>query len=113
MKLYFYIVEPNYFADKLELRCEECEVIEKPKSYVPVTQWPDGVSRVNKSTIGGFVSNYSNIVVLDSKDHEKAKEVFFIRYNRVIHDAQSQINKAMAIKEAVDRFEEDAFLYNS
>ena len=58
--------------------------------------------------IGGFISNYSNIAVLDSKDHEKAKEVFFIRYNRVINEAQHQIDKAVAIKEAVDRFEEDA-----
>lgn len=104
MKLYFYIVESNYFANRLGLRCEECEVVEKPKSYAPVTHWPDGVSRVNKSVIGGFVSNYSDIVVLDSKNYEKAKEIFYSRYNRVINDAQNQINKAMEIKEAVDRF---------
>lgn len=108
MKLYFYIAEPDYFAEKFNFRCEECEVIEKPKSYVPVTHWPDGVSRVNKSMIGGFISIYSDIVVLDSKDYKKAKELFFVRYNRAINDAQKKINRAVAIKFAVENLEEDA-----
>lgn len=52
MKLYFYILgssrkfnpETRTFGDSVfKVRIEECEVIEKPKTYRAVTQFPKGL----------------------------------------------------------------------
>lgn len=42
MKLYFYILERPR-GKKPFVRCDECEVIEKPKTYYPVNRFPRGV----------------------------------------------------------------------
>lgn len=43
MKLYFYILDSGRKTDEWNLRLEECEVTEKPKTYKPVTKFPDGI----------------------------------------------------------------------
>ena len=52
MKLYFYILdsdrefnpETRTFGDPVfKVRVEECEVIEKPKTYKALTRFPDGI----------------------------------------------------------------------
>lgn len=40
MKLYFYILDSDRKTGKWNLRLEECEVIEKPKTYKAATQFP-------------------------------------------------------------------------
>ena len=107
MELYFYILDRTYEGD-FSLRCEECEVIEKPKSYVPVYHWPVGVcaARINKSVVGGFTSQYDDIAVLYAKDHKKARELFFKRYYAAIRTLKYQLEKFNAMKEAVQNFEE-------
>ena len=77
MKLYFYILEKPY-KGKPCVRFDECEVIEKPKSYYPVDKFPSGVyhSHINKSAIG-HVSGYDNhLVVLTEPNVKMAKEIF-------------------------------------
>ena len=37
MKLYFYILDTDRKTDKWNICLEECEVIEKPKTYKPVS----------------------------------------------------------------------------
>lgn len=107
MKLYFYILDRTYEGN-FSLRYEECDVIEKPKSYVPVEHWPVGVcvARINKSVVGGFTSQYDDIVVLYAKDHKKARELFFKRYYAAIRTLKYQLEKFNAMKEAVENFEE-------
>lgn len=43
MKLYFYILGTDRKTGKWNLHLKECEVIEKPKTYKPVTKFPDGI----------------------------------------------------------------------
>lgn len=52
MKLYFYILDSNReynpetktLGDYIfKIRVEECEVMEKPKTYKAVTQFPEGI----------------------------------------------------------------------
>lgn len=110
MKLYFYILDSDRKTDKWNLRIEECEVIEKPKTYKPVTKFPDGVyvSFIKKESIGNFISEYSKAVVLDAPDYEKAKEVFFKKYDNKLNDLRKAINFYEKLKSAVEDYKEDA-----
>lgn len=109
MKLYFYILNRRRETDKLKLRVEECEVMEKPKTYKPVDKFPHGVwnSFIKKESIGHFVNGFSDIVVLDKPDYEKAKEVFMLKYNSIIREAQATISKIEERVAAVENFKED------
>lgn len=66
MKLYFYILdndrefnpETRTFGDPVfKVRVEECEVIEKPKTYRAVAQFPERlyIGYVKKEDIGKFL----------------------------------------------------------
>lgn len=79
MKLYFYILDTDRKTGKWNLHLEECEVIEKPKTYKPKTEFPNGVyaSFVRKESIGSFINDYSKAVVLDTPDYQKSKRSIF------------------------------------
>lgn len=66
MKLYFYILdsdrefnpETRTFGDStFKVRVEKCEVVEKPKTYRAVTQFPERlyIGYVKKEDIGKFL----------------------------------------------------------
>jgi hypothetical protein len=109
MKLYFYILGTDRKTGKWNLRLEECEVIEKPKTYKPVTKFPDGIygSFIKKESIGNFISEYGKVVVLDSPDYEKAKEVFFKKYDNELNTLRKRINFYEELKSAVEAGEEN------
>lgn len=110
MKLYFYILDSDRETDKWNLRLEECEVIEKPKTYKPVTKFPDGIyaSFIRKESIGNFINEYSKAVVLDAPDYEKAKEVFLKKYDIELDTLKKRINLYEKLKSAVEDYKEDA-----
>ena len=72
MKLYFYILDKDRKTGKWNLHLEECEVIEKPKTYKPKDEFPNGVytSFIKKESIGSFINDYSKVVVLDTPDYQ-------------------------------------------
>lgn len=109
MKLYFYILDSDRKTGKWNLHLEECEVIEKPKTYKPVDKFPHGVwnSFIKKESIGHFNDNFLDIVVLDKPDYEKAKEVFMLKYNSIIRGAQAVISKTEEKVAAVGNYKED------
>jgi hypothetical protein len=118
MKLYFYILdserefnsEAGTFGDYVfKVRVEECEVIEKPKTYKPVTKFPAGiyVSFIRKESIGNFISEYSKVIVLDAPDYEKAKEVFLKKYDNELNALRKRIDLYEEIKSAVEVGEEN------
>lgn len=109
MKLYFYILNSDRKTNKWNLRLEECEVIEKPKTYKPVTKFPDGIygSLIMKKSIGNFISEYSRVVVLDAPDYEKAKEVFFKKYDNELNTLRKRINFYEELKSAIEDYKED------
>ena len=109
MKLYFYILGTDRKTGKWNLRLEECEVIEKPKTYKPATKFPDGIyaSFIRKESIGNFINEYSKVVVLDAPDYEKAKEVFFKKYDNELNALKKGIDFYEELKSAIEDYKED------
>ena len=107
MKLYFYILETHYNKNPF-VRFEECEVIEKPKTYKPKDRFPNGVYRcyVSKSDIG-HVSGYSNnLVVLTEPNAKVAKELFMKIYERNVSLEEKSLARAKSMLNAILEMEE-------
>ena len=107
MKLYFYILEKPYNKNPF-IRFEECEVIEKPKTYKPKNRFPRGVynSYISKSDIGN-VSGYSNnLVVLTEPNAKLAKEIFTKLYESNVRQKEESLAKAKSILNAILEMEE-------
>ena len=108
MKLYFYILETPYNKNPF-VRFEECEVIEKPKTYKPKDRFPMGVYRsyISKSNIG-HVSGYSNnLVVLTEPNAKVAKELFMKIYERNVRQKEEHLVEAKVILNAILEMEEE------
>ena len=107
MKLYFYILERPY-NQKPFVRFEECEVIEKPKTYYPKDRFPRGVynSYISKSDIG-HISGYSNnLVVLTEPNGKLAKEIFAKMYESNARRAEESLAEAKAMLNVILEMEE-------
>ena len=107
MKLYFYILEKPYNANPF-VRFDECEVIEKPKTYYPVDKFPSGVYRcyINKSDIR-HVSGYgNNLVVITEPNAKLAKEIFTKLYESNVIQAEKSLARAKSMLNAILEMEE-------
>ena len=107
MKLYFYILEKPY-NKKLFVRFDECEVIEKPKTYYPKDKFPSGVYNcyISKQDIG-HISGYSNnLVVLTEPNAKLAKEIFAKMYESNARLAEESLAEAKAMLNAILEMEE-------
>lgn len=107
MKLYFYILERPYDKNPF-VRFEECEVIEKPKTYKPKYKFPRGVynSYISKSDIG-IVSGYSNnLVVLTEPNAKVTKELFTKLYESNVRQKEESLAKAKVMLNAILEMEE-------
>ncbi len=106
MKLYFYILERPFMREPF-IRFEECEVIEKPKTYYPVGKLPKGVYRsfIRKGEIGNFLdSNFKNVIVLDKNDSEKAMKLFEDCSKSEIERLYKSISTEKSILKAVEDY---------
>lgn len=119
MKLYFYILDSdreynpetktlgNYV---FKIRVEECEVVEKSKTYKAVAQFPDGIyiGYVKKEDIGKFSGSLTPYIVLTVPNYQFVKDKFLERYNVEI----SRLKKAIAMCEnriaVIEDYKEDA-----
>ena len=107
MKLYFYILERPYNKNPF-IRFEECEVIEKPKTYYPKDKFPRGVynSYISKSDIG-HISGYSNnIVVLAEPNAKLAKELYTKLYESIVRQKEESLAEAKAKLNSILEMEE-------
>ena len=107
MKLYFYILERPYNKNPF-VRFEECEVIEKPKTYYPKDKFPSGVYNyyISKSDIG-HISGYSNnLVVLTEPNAKVAKELFTKIYESNVRQKEESLAEAKNILSAILEMEE-------
>ena len=117
MKLYFYIIDEYYSGKDDKLRFEECEVVEKPKTYTPVGKFPRGYygRYVKKEGIGNVIGYSKDVVVLLERDDKKAQIIFKDFIEREIsqenhrHDGviERLLNRFKAIREVVDIKEEE------
>ena len=107
MKLYFYILEKPYNKNPF-VRFEECEVIEKPKTYYPVDKFPSGVylGYINKSDIRHVSGYNNNLVVLTEPNAKLAKEIFTKLYKSNIRQKEESVEKAKAELNAILEMEE-------
>ena len=107
MKVYFYSLEKPYNKNPFG-RFEECEVIEKPKTYKPKDKFPSGVynSYISKSDIG-HVSGYSNnLVVLTEPNAKVAKEIFTKLYESNVRQKEESLAKAKVMLNVILEMEE-------
>ena len=107
MKLCFYILETPYNKNPF-VRFEECEVVEKPKTYKPKDKFPSGVynSYISKSDIG-HVSGYgNNRVVLAEPNTKVAKEIFMKLYESNVRQKEESLAKAKTMLNAILEMEE-------
>lgn len=118
MKLYFYILdsdreynpETKTLGDYIfKIRVEECEVVEKPKTYKAVTRFPDRIyiGYVRKEDIGIISGNSTPYIVLTVPNYQFVKDRFLEKYNVEI----SRLKKTIAMYEdkiaAIEDYEED------
>lgn len=107
MKLHFYFLEHDYYNTKAGIKYAEREVIEKPKTYYPKDRFPDGFygSFIRKEDIGHIIGLGNNIIILNEKDDEKAKEIFLARYKVYVNEAEKRLNKYREIIDVINKFE--------
>lgn len=118
MKLYFYILDRNekfnpetrtFEKPVFKIRAEECEVIEKPKTYRALTKFPEGlyIGYVSKENIGKILDSLTEYIVLKEPNYQFVKEKFLEKYNVEI----SRLKKAIAMYEnkiaAIKDYKED------
>ena len=107
MKLYFYILERPY-NQKPFVRFEECEVIEKPKTYYPKDKFPMGVYNcyINKQDIGRISGYSNNLVVLTEPNVKFAKEIFTKLYESNVRQKEEALAKAKVMLNTILEIEE-------
>ena len=118
MKLYFYFLDSERefnpetvtFGDYVfKVRIEECEVIEKPKTYKAVTRFPKGIytEYVKKEDVGRIMDSLTLYIVLEKPNYQFVKNKFLEKYNKEI----SRLKKAITMYEnkiaAVENYKED------
>lgn len=111
MKLYFYFLETG------KIRCEECEVKEKPKTYKPVNRFPKGYygCYVKKEDIGRLIGYGNNIVVLTENNIQKVADVFrekmkcgIAKAKQDIASANDSINRCNEALSMIDEWEKQS-----
>ncbi len=108
MKLYFYLLE-NSRSGKLNVRVEECEAEEKPKSYILLGRAPVIYnSRILKSEIGLYIKHgWKRYVVLTEPNVEFVKKLFSDYLNEQIIGKQKEIEELKKKLIAVENMEEN------
>ena len=107
MKLYFYILEKPYNKNPF-VRFEECEVIEKPKTYYPKDKFPSGVYNcyISKSDIGIVYGYRNNLVVLTEPNAKAAKEIFTELHESIVRQKEESLAEAKATLNSILEMEE-------
>lgn len=102
MKLYFYELEVPY-RDKPFIHFEECEVEEKPRTYILITR-PKGYyySRLSKYDIG---SRIGDSIFLTVRNDALARSIFSETINETISAKEKQIKYLREQLEAVEKGE--------
>lgn len=104
MKLYFYILDTSGSNPK-GLYVEECEAIEKPKTYKATEKvFPNSFSTLRKCEEGKILD--FNYLFLTKPNFEYAKEAFRGRAERKITDRLKEVEKIKAELKMINESEE-------
>lgn len=95
MKLHFYFLKETWRSGNTHIEHCECEVIEKPKTYYPVTRFPKGYygCYVRKEDIGCISGSYSDVVILTERNDRLAVELFLEKYEKLLKNAEAEVNR--------------------
>lgn len=99
MKLYFHFLDLDVVGG---VRVEECEVNEKPKSYVASTMFPKGYTDklVKKTEIGVVIGRLNPVVVQYKQDENCARTIFkrkVVEKMNVLDDEEARLKKLYEI----------------
>ena len=118
MKLYFYILdsdreynpETKTLGDYIfKIRVEECEVIEKPKTYRALTKFPEGlyIGYVSKENIGKISDSLTEYIVLKESNYQFVKDKFLKKYNAEMSRLKNVIAMCKDKIAAIEDYKED------
>lgn len=107
MKLYFYIFKKSY-RNKPYVQFAECEVEEKPKTYRPIDEFPNGYwgCFVRKEDIGHLCGYENNVVILTEKNKALAKEIFSNYFAGIIKRLQNETSEYQELLNVVAELED-------
>lgn len=99
MKLYFHFLNTDVVGG---VRVEECEVDEKPKSYVASTMYPEGYTDrlVRKTEIGTVIGRLNPVVVQYKQDEDCVRTIFkriVVEKMNVLDDEEARLKKLYEI----------------
>lgn len=108
MKLYFYELDTGGYGREPKMSCTECEVEEKPKTYVPIngSRFPHSICRLRKDDIGHFISYDSNLVAFTEPSFERAKEMFKNREKVRVENAKKELDRLENVLRVIKGSEE-------
>lgn len=118
MKLYFYILDRNekfnpetrtFEKPVFKIRAEECEVIEKPKTYKALKNFPNGIYAgfVRKEDVGKIFGTLTKYIVLKEPNYQFAKDKFLKEYNAEISRLKNVIAMYEDMIAAIEDCKED------
>lgn len=99
MKLYFHFLDPGVIGG---VRVEECEVTEKPKSYVASKIFPESYTDrlVRKTEIGVVIGRSNPVVVQYKQDEDCARTIFkrrVVEKMNVLDDEEARLKNLYEI----------------
>lgn len=99
MKLYFHFLDSGVIGG---VRVEECEVNEKPKSYVASTKFPEGYTDklVKKTEIGTVIGRFNPVIVQYKQDEDHARNLFMRKISEkinILDDEEARLKKLYEI----------------
>ena len=99
MKLYFHFLDLDVVGG---VRVEECEVNEKPKSYVASTNFPECYTdrMVRKTEIGAVIGRLNPVVVQYKQDEDHARNLFMRKISEkinILDDEEARLKKLYEI----------------
>lgn len=87
LKLYFYFLKSSFMKPPV-MYMEECEVIEKPKTFSPLDRFPSGYygRYVPKSGLNTLITRYGWYFISDERKDEEAVKA-------ILEHCQNEIQK--------------------
>lgn len=106
MKLYFYFLEPLFMGPAV-MHTEQCEVIEKPKTYKPVDRFPEGYygCYVPKGELNTLCTDYSWYFISDKRKDEEAVKAVLKHCQNKIQKLEEEIAVLRQYEQAVREWE--------
>lgn len=108
MKLYFYFLKAQWNGE-FYINLEECQVIEKPKTYYPVYKFPKGFcgSCVRKLDIGRIYGFFEDVVIMTEKNNNFVMDLFNNNERKKQNELKNKLAQVEAKMNAIESFRKE------